>query len=83
MNLEIKKDLVSNWFKTLQDAFCDDICKLEKNKSQFKSTNWKRNIKKETGRAGVATLRQDAAFRNCSRHRTTLHPSREGLALTV
>ena len=32
MNLEIKKDLASNWFKTLQDAFCDDICKLEKNK---------------------------------------------------
>ena len=47
MNLEIKKDLVSNWFKTLQDAFCDDICKLEKNKSQFKSTTWKRNIKKD------------------------------------
>ena len=38
MNLEIKKNLVSNWFKTLQDAFCDDICKLEKNNSQFKST---------------------------------------------
>ena len=36
MNLEIKKSLVSNWFKTLQDAFCDDICKLEKNKFKFK-----------------------------------------------
>ena len=47
MNLEIKKDLVSNWFKTLQDALCDDICKLEKNNSQFKSTTWKKNIKKE------------------------------------
>ena len=46
MNLEIKKDLTSNWFKTLQEAFCDDICKLEKNKLDFKSTTWKRNEKK-------------------------------------
>ena len=42
MNLEIKKDLASNWFKTLQDAICDDIFKLEK-KIKFKSTTWKRN----------------------------------------
>ena len=31
MNLEIKKDLASNWFKILQDAICDDILKFEKN----------------------------------------------------
>ena len=30
MNLEIKKDLTSNWFKTLQESFCDDIIKFEK-----------------------------------------------------
>ena len=30
MNLEIKKDLTSNWFRILQNAFCDDIIKLEK-----------------------------------------------------
>ena len=35
MNLEIKKNLASNWFKTLQEIFCDDICKLEKNKFKF------------------------------------------------
>ena len=35
MNFEIKKDLASNWFKTLQNAFCDDICKIEKNKIEF------------------------------------------------
>ena len=34
MNLEIKKDLTSNWFKTLQESFCDDIIKFEKNKRQ-------------------------------------------------
>ena len=33
MDNEIKKDLASNWFKLLQDAICDDICKLEKNKT--------------------------------------------------
>ena len=44
MILEIKKDLASNWFKTLQEAFCNDICKLEGNKLKFKSTKWKRNI---------------------------------------
>ena len=32
MNQEIKKDLTSNWFKTLQDAFCEDIFKIEKKK---------------------------------------------------
>ena len=49
MNLEIKKNLASNWFKTLQEALCEDINKLEKNKIQFKSTTWKRNAKKDEG----------------------------------
>ena len=47
MNVEIKKDLASNWFKTLQNAFCDDIKKFENNKTQFKSVTWKRNLKKD------------------------------------
>ena len=49
MNLEIKKDLTSNWFKTLQESFCDDIVKFEKNKTKFKSTNWRRNTKVDEG----------------------------------
>ncbi len=49
MNLEIKKDLASNWFKTLQEAFCYDILKLEKNKIKFKSKTWKRNISRDEG----------------------------------
>ena len=49
MNLEIKKGLTSNWFKTLQESFCDDIIKLEKNKTKFKSTNWIRNTKVDEG----------------------------------
>ena len=36
MNLKIKKDLTSNWFKTLQETFCEDIKRLEKNKVHFK-----------------------------------------------
>ena len=32
MDLNIKKDLTSNWFKLLQNAICDDINLLENNK---------------------------------------------------
>ena len=49
MDLNIKKDLASNWFKLLQNAICDDIVKLEKNKLKFKSTTWKRNKDKDEG----------------------------------
>ena len=62
MSLEIKKNLTSSWFKTLQDAFCDNICKLEKNKSQFKSTIWKRNIKKDEGGGEYRILRNGKIF---------------------
>ena len=58
MNLEIKKDLTSNWFKILQNAFCDDIVKLERNKLKFKSTVWKRSHKKDEG-GGEFRLLQD------------------------
>ena len=49
MDIDIKKDLTSNWFKLLQNAICDDIVKLERHKFKFKSTSWKRNIKKDEG----------------------------------
>ncbi|MDA9599917.1 coproporphyrinogen III oxidase, partial [Candidatus Pelagibacter sp.] len=49
MDNEIKKDLTSNWFKLLQNAICDDIVKLEKNKIKFDSTTWKRNKNKDEG----------------------------------
>ena len=47
MEIEIKKDLTSNWFKMLQDSICLSIKNLEKNKVEFKSTKWKRSRKKE------------------------------------
>ncbi|MBM3631114.1 MAG: oxygen-dependent coproporphyrinogen oxidase [Alphaproteobacteria bacterium] len=49
MNLEIKKDLTSNWFKLMQNIICNDICNLENNKIKFISTVWKRNEKKDEG----------------------------------
>ncbi len=62
MDLEIKKDLVSNWFKLLQDAFCDDISNLEKNKVKFKSTNWKRNTIKNEGGGEYRILKNGKVF---------------------
>ena len=62
MNLEIKKELTSSWFKKLQEVFCDDICKLEKNKIKFKSTIWKRNIKKDEGGGEYRILQNGKIF---------------------
>ena len=49
MDLDIQKDLASNWFKILQDAFCNDIIILENTKTKCKTTTWKRNPNKEEG----------------------------------
>ena len=35
MDIEIKKDLASNWFKILQNVICNDISRLEQNKIKF------------------------------------------------
>ena len=61
MNLEIKKDLVSNWFKTLQDSFCNDINKFEK-KIKFKSTTWQRSTKKDEGGGEYRILQNGNVF---------------------
>ena len=50
MELNIKQDLASNWFKLLQDAICDDISKIEKKKIKFRSKQRKREKKKEKHR---------------------------------
>ena len=46
MDLDTKKNLASNWFKTLQNALCDSISKIENRKAEFRITSWKRNKKK-------------------------------------
>ena len=62
MNLEIKRDLVSNWFKTLQNAFCEDIVRIENNKSKFISTSWKRNYRKDEGGGEFRVLQNGKVF---------------------
>jgi len=62
MDIEIKKDLTSNWFKILQESFCHCIIELEKNKCQFKSTNWKRNSKKDEGGGEYRILKDGKIF---------------------
>ncbi len=62
MDLDIKKDLVSNWFKLLQNAFCNDIIELESHKVKFKSTTWKRNQRKNEGGGEYRILRNGKVF---------------------
>ena len=62
MDLDIKKDLVSNWFKLLQDAFCNDINTLEKNKIKFKSKSWKRDQNKDEGGGEYRILKDGKVF---------------------
>ncbi len=62
MELEIKKDLVSNWFKILQDSICDSINNFENNKIKFKSTSWKRNKKKDEGGGEYRILKNGKVF---------------------
>ena len=62
MDLEIKKNLTNNWFKLLQDMFCNDIVALEKNKIKFETTSWKKNIKKDEGGGEYRILRNGKVF---------------------
>ena len=62
MDLDIKKDLTSNWFKLLQDAFCNDIIELENKKKKFISTTWKRNSNKDGGGGEYRILKEGKVF---------------------
>ncbi len=62
MDLEIRKDLTSNWFKTLQDSICHSISELEKNKIKFKSTTWRRNQNKDEGGGEYRILKDGKIF---------------------
>ena len=62
MDLEIKKNLASNWFKMLQNSICDEIKNLENNKIKFKSTSWKRNRKKDEGGGEYRILKNGKIF---------------------
>ena len=62
MDLEIKQKLTSNWFKSLQEMFCKTISDFEKNKISFKSTLWKRNLKKDEGGGEYRILKDGKIF---------------------
>ena len=62
MDLEIKKELASNWFRMLQESICESINKLEKKNAKFKSTNWKRNLKKDEGGGEYRILKNGKIF---------------------
>ena len=62
MDLEIKKNLTSNWFKMLQDSICHCIDDLEKSHSEFDSKTWKRNLKKDEGGGEYRILKNGKIF---------------------
>jgi len=62
MDKEIKKKLVRNWFKLLQNIICNDIEKLEKNKKKFKSKTWSRSKIKDEGGGEFRILKGGRVF---------------------
>ena len=62
MDLEIKKDLVSNWFKNLQNAICNSIKEFEKNKIMFETNNWKKSKKRDEGGDEYRILKNGKIF---------------------
>ena len=62
MDLDIQKDLTSNWFKLLQNAFCNDISVLENHKTKFQTTKWKRNLNRDEGGGEYKILKGGKIF---------------------
>tara|TARA_B100001057_G_scaffold27119_1_gene24848 strand:+ start:1878 stop:2705 length:828 start_codon:yes stop_codon:yes gene_type:complete len=62
MDLEIRKDLTSNWFKMLQESICHSISTLEGNHVKFISKNWKRNSNKDEGGGEYRILKNGKIF---------------------
>ena len=62
MDTKIKKKLVKNWFKLLQDIICKDIEELEGKKNIFKSKTWVRNKNKNEGGGEFRILENGKIF---------------------
>ena len=62
MESEIKKKLVKNWFKTLQEMICLEIEEIENNKKKFISNHWIRNKKKDEGGGEYRILENGKIF---------------------
>ena len=62
MNNDIKKKLVKNWFKDLQDLVCYQIEEIENYSIKFKKTEWKRDKKKNHGGGEYRILENGKIF---------------------
>ena len=62
MDLQIKKDLASNWFKSLQNSICHSVTNLEKNNMKFVTTSWERNSKRDEGGGEYRILKNGKVF---------------------
>ena len=62
MEIEIKKSLVKNWFKVLQDVICNEIEDIEHNSIKFISKGWERNKKKDEGGGEYRILENGKIF---------------------
>ena len=62
MEINIKKKLVRNWFKILQDVICHDIEKIEKKSKKFISKEWQRNNHKDQGGGEYRILKNGKVF---------------------
>ncbi len=62
MQIDIKKKIVSNWFKTLQDVICYDIEEIEKKSKKFISKEWRRNNYKDEGGGEYRILKNGKIF---------------------
>ena len=62
MNEEIKKKIVKNWFKILQNVICLEIEELEGKKRIFKSKSWLRGKNKNEGGGEFRILENGKIF---------------------
>ena len=62
MDLEIKKDITSNWFKMLQEAIWHTITNLEKKDADIKTTVWNRSKKRDEGGGEFRILENGRIF---------------------
>ncbi len=62
MDKEIKKKLVRNWFKTLQEVICNEIEFMENNSKKFLPNIWRRDLIKDEGGGEYRILKDGKIF---------------------
>ena len=62
MDKEIKKKILRNWFKILQEVICNDIENLENGSAKFISKNWNKHKSKDEGGGEYRILTKGKIF---------------------